>query len=72
MCGKRKMDSTEHIFSDLKILKFIYINLYLTGRFMFKFLSGDVPRVFNEFFHCNNAVHNYTTKWISACSSGEK
>ena len=59
MCGKRKMDSTEHIFSDLKILKFIDINLYLTGRFMYKFLSGDVPRVFNEFFHCNNAIHNY-------------
>ena len=62
MCGKRKMDSTEHIFSDLKILKYRDINLYLTGRFMYKFLSGDVPRVFNEFFHCNNAVHNYFTR----------
>ena len=62
MCGKRKMDSTEHIFSDLKILKFIDINLYFMGRFMHKFLSGDIPRVFNEFFHCNNAVHNYFTR----------
>ena len=62
MCGKRKMDSTEHIFSDLKILKFIDINLYFTGRFMHEVLSGDIPRVFNEFFHCNNAVHNYFTQ----------
>ena len=56
------MDSTEHIFSDLKILKFIDINLYLTVRFMYKFLRGGVPGVFNKFFHRNNAVHNYFTR----------
>ena len=39
MGGKRKMNSTENIFSDLKILKFININLYLTGGLMTRFLE---------------------------------
>ena len=34
MCGKRIRDSTENIFSELKILKFTDINAYLTDRFM--------------------------------------
>ena len=46
----------------LKILKFIDINLYLTGRFMQRFFRGDVPGIFNELFHCNNYVHNYFTR----------
>ena len=49
-CGKRKTDSMENIFSDLKVLKFIDINLYLTGRFMHELFRGDVPGIFDNFF----------------------
>ena len=45
-----------------KILKFIDINLYLTGRFMYEFFRRDVPGVLDNIFHCNNSVHNYFTR----------
>ena len=50
MCGKRKMDSTEHIFSDFKMLKFIDINLYSTGRFMYKFWAEMSLGYLTSFF----------------------
>ena len=45
MCGKRKRESTENIFSELKILKFTDMNAYLTGRFMYKCYKENVPWV---------------------------
>ena len=62
MCGKRKRDSTENIFSELKILKFTDINAYLTGRFMYKCYTKNVPGIFSDFFQCNSAVHGYSTR----------
>ena len=62
MCGKRKRDSTENIFSELKILKFTDINAYLTGRFMYKCYTENVPGIFSDFFQCNSAVHGYSTR----------
>ena len=48
MCGKRKRDSTENIFSVLKILNFTDINAYLTGRFMYKCYTENVPGIFSD------------------------
>ena len=62
MCGKSRRESTENIFSDLKILKFTDINTYLTGRFMYKFYKKNVPEIFTSFFQCNSSVHGYSTR----------
>ena len=62
MCGKSKRESTENIFSELKVLKFSDINLYLTGRFMYKCYTDKVPDIFTDFFQCNSSVHGYATR----------
>ena len=62
MCGKRKRDSTENIFSELKILQFTDINAYLPGRFMYKCYTQNIPGIFSDFFQCNSAVHGYSTR----------
>ena len=62
MYGKRKSESTENIFFELKILKFTDINTYLTGRFMCKCYTENVPGIFDDFFQCNSAVHGYSTR----------
>ena len=61
MCGKRKRESTENVFSELKILKFTDINAKLTGRFMYKYYTENVPGIFSDYFQCNGAVHGYCT-----------
>ena len=62
MCGKSRRETTENIFSELKILKFTDINTYLTGRFMYKFYKKNVPEIFTCFFQCNSSVHGYSTR----------
>ena len=62
MCGKRKRESTENIFSELKISKCTDINDYLTGRFMYKCYAENVPGIFSDFFQCTSAVHGYSTR----------
>ena len=61
-CVVIKRDSTEIIFSELKILKFTDINAYLIGRFMYKCYTENVPGIFSDFFQCNSAVHGYSTR----------
>ena len=62
ICGKIKRESTENIFSELKFFKFADINAYLTGRFMHKWYTDNVPGIFSDSFQCNNAVHGYSTR----------
>ena len=62
MTGKRKRESAENTFSELKILKFADINAYLTGRFMYKCYTENVPGIFSDFFQCNSALHGFSTR----------
>ena len=62
MYGKRKRESTENIYFELKILKFTDISAYFTDRFMYTCYAENLPGIFSDFFQCNSAVHGYSTR----------
>ena len=58
--GKR--ESVIPMFSEMCILKFPDINVYLTSRFMFRYHHGFVPGIFHGYFTPNMDVHKYHTR----------
>ena len=62
MCSKPKRSSTDPLFYELGILRFHDINLYLMGKFMFRFYKSEVPELFVNFFNSNAETHDYFTR----------
>ena len=60
--GIKRRESTETAFTDLKIMKFPDINMFLIGRFMFRLRRGEVPDMFSDFFIRNAEIHDYSTR----------
>ena len=58
--GKR--ESVIPMFTEMCILKFPDINVYLTSRFMFRYHHGLVPGIFHGYFTPNTDVHKYYTR----------
>ena len=53
---------TDPLFSNLKILKFEQINIYLTGIFVYKVTHELMPNIFQNFFRFNSDVHFHSTR----------
>ena len=62
MCSKPKRSSTDPLFYELGILRFHDINLYLMGKFMFRFYKSEVPELFVNYFNSNAETHDYFTR----------
>ena len=58
--GKR--ESVIPVFTEMRILKFPDINVYLTSRFMFRYHCELVPGIFHGYFISNTDVHKYYTR----------
>ena len=58
--GKR--ESVIPMFTEMCILKFPDINVYLTSRFMFRYHHELVPGIFHGYFTPNTDVHKYYTR----------
>jgi hypothetical protein len=56
---------TALIFKQFNVLNINQINNYLTGIFMYRYRSGDLPVVFNNMFICNTNIHSYSTRQSS-------
>ena len=50
------------LFTEMSILKFPDINVYLTSRFMFGYHHELVPGIFHGYFTPNMDVHEYYTR----------
>ena len=59
---KGKRESVIPVFTEMRILKFPVINVYLTSRFMFRYHFELVPRIFHGYFTYNTDVHKYYTR----------
>ena len=65
-----EVKSVVHVFSkdqctmynELGIIKFVNINKYLIGRFMFRVYHGQVPEFFSHFFVRNCDIHQHETR----------
>ena len=55
-------EHTDPLFYKLKLLKVPDINKYVTGCFMYRYILGKVPEVFEDYFVNNADVHNYYTR----------
>ena len=49
-------------FIKKNILKFTYINLYLTCKFMFRYHNGKIPDIFQNIFMVNSDTHDHYTR----------
>ena len=52
-----RLASTAPLFEDLGILPFLDVNIFLTGRFMFHYVNGNIPDMFSHYFKRNSDVH---------------
>ena len=51
---------------DLKIVRFVHLNEYLTCVFMFKWKNALLPSIFDDYFVYNSLVHSYDTRMCNA------
>ena len=55
-------DHTEPIFRELYIMKFEFLNKFLTGLFMFKIMNNLLPAFCQDLFIVNQDIHHYDTR----------
>jgi hypothetical protein len=60
-CSKKKTKSAP-LFKDLEILKLKDLYVFKSQMFMYKFVNGILPRLFDNFFTRNNDIHAHSTR----------
>ena len=61
-----RYSSTSLLYMDLKIVRFVHLNEYLTGVFMFVWKNALLPSIFDDYFVYNSSVHSYDTRMCNA------
>ena len=62
IAGVPRFHSTDLLFTELKLLKFIHINKYLIGRLMFRIYNHELQNLFGDFFTVNRELHGHNTR----------
>ena len=62
IAGVPRFHSTDLLFTELKLLKFIHINKYLIGRLMFRIYNHELQNLFGDFFTVNRELHGHKTR----------
>ena len=62
IAGAKYRAPTDALFSDLGILKFVDVNIYLTMLFVFRVHNNMVPDQFQMMFNYNRDIHPYVTR----------
>jgi hypothetical protein len=62
LVGARKYAHTHDLFVSLKILTIPKLYHYFIGIFMYKYIKGMLPAVFNDYFIYNRDIHGYNTR----------
>ena len=60
--GAKRLDHTDPIFSELRLLKIREIYVYCIQQLMFKYHHELLPDVFSNYFTTNSHFHNYDTR----------
>ena len=58
----RRTDPVDHLFDDLKIIRFENINVLLISKFMHRVHDGQIPELFEGYFTRNCDVHDHYTR----------
>ena len=60
--GSRFRDHTDPLFKNLSLIKFVDLNKYMIGRFMFRYHVNDIPHIFEGYFSKISDIHDYGTR----------
>ena len=55
-------DSCESKYSELGMMRFLDINVYMISKSMFRVCKGEVPSIFGIYFQANSEVHRHFTR----------
>ena len=58
----RRTDPVDHLFDDLKIIRFENINVLRISKFMYRVHNGQIPELFEGYFTRNCDVHDHYTR----------
>ena len=62
IAGVPRFHPTDLLFSEMKLLKFMFINKYLIGRLMFRRHNHELQNIFSDFFTINKELHTHDTR----------
>ena len=62
IAGVPRFHLTDPLFSETKLLKFMYINQYFVGHLIFRMHNHELQNIFSDFFTVNNELHTHTTR----------
>jgi hypothetical protein len=60
--GSHYLEHTKELFRTLYILPIRKILLYNISQFMYRYIEGTLPDIFNDMFSFNRAYHSYNTR----------
>ena len=60
--GSGFRDHTDPLFKNLSLIKFVDLNKYMIGRFMFRYHVNDIPHIFEGYFSKISDIHDYGTR----------
>ena len=62
ICRMKPRDSCESKYSELCMMIFLDINVYMISKFMFRVCKSEVPSIFGTYFQANSEVHSHFTR----------
>ena len=62
ICRMKPRHSCESKYSELGMMRFLDINVYMISKFMFRVCKGEVPSIFGTYFQANSEVHSHFTR----------
>ena len=66
--NKHRLHHTTPLFAKLKTLSIYNLNRYCTSMFMFSWVHGICPIIFNRYYHFCSEIHPYRTRFSSNIS----
>ena len=57
-----RLASTAPLFEDLGILPCLDVDVFLIGRFMYRYVNWNIPHIFSHYFNKNSDVHKCDTR----------
>ena len=60
--GSEYRDHTDPLFTNMSLIKFVDLNEYMIGKFMFRYHIDDVPHIFEGYFSKISDIHELWNK----------
>ena len=62
IAGVPRFHLTDPLLSEMKLLKFMYINKYFVGHLIFRMYNHELQDIFSDFLTVNNELHTHDTR----------